>query len=111
MVLLEVDEDQHSHYPVSCETARMMDIVAENTKAGRGDKLKIVQFNPDAFKLDFKPARVPPRDRHACLLEAIRDEPEQQFEIAYVFYDQSSPYPEVCLDPESPRELRNLVRC
>ena len=108
-VLLEVDEEQHSHYPVSCETARVMDIIAEHVKAGRSDKLKIIRFNPDAFKLDFQTAKVLMKDRHIRLLEAIRDEPGQQFEIRYMFYDQSSPFPEVCLDPDFPKELRDLV--
>ena len=81
IVLLEVDEGQHVQYPVTCETARMMDIIAEHVRAGRDDKLKIVRFNPDAFKLDFKPGKVPQKDRQASLLKAIRDEPEQHFEI------------------------------
>jgi hypothetical protein len=31
--IVELDEDQHKAYPVECETARMMDIFAEQVKA------------------------------------------------------------------------------
>ena len=78
-------------------------------KTGREDKIKFVRYNPDAFTLDFKRAKVPLKDRFAQLLEAIRQEPGQQFEVKYLFYDQSSSFPEVCLGPDYPRELRDLV--
>ena len=45
--------------------------------------------------------------RYNTLREAIMQEPEKHFSIKYLYYDQSSPYPEVCLDPTYPRELRD----
>jgi hypothetical protein len=36
-------------------------------------------------------------------------EPSKHFSIKYLYYDSSSPLPEVCLDPAYPRELRELV--
>jgi hypothetical protein len=110
VILVEVDEDQHKHYGVLCDVARMLDIIAEHMKTGRKEKRKLVRYNPDAFMVDFKRAKVLQKDRFAQLLEAIRQEPGQQFEIKYLFYDQSSPFPEVCLGPDYPRELRDLVR-
>ena len=107
--VLEVDEEQHKHYPIECETARMTDIFGEHVKAGRFDKICIIRFNPDAFKASGKPAKVPLKARYDSLREAIMKEPAKQFSIQYLFYDQSSPYPEVCLDPAYPRELRALV--
>ena len=47
--ILEVDEFQHDHYPVACDTARMMDILAEHVKSGRLDKCRFIRYNPDAF--------------------------------------------------------------
>ena len=93
--IIEVDEDQHSHYPL--------------VKAGRLDKIKLIRFNPDAVRENGRLANVPTKDRHAKLLEAILQPPTKHFSITYLFYDQSSPYPEVCLHPAHPRELRDLV--
>ena len=107
--ILEVDEQQHKHYPVECETARMTDILGEQVKAGRMDKICIVRFNPDGFNENGKPAKVPLKARYDSLRGSIFREPAKQFTIRYLFYDQSSPYPEVCLDPAYPRELRELV--
>ena len=87
----------------------MSDIFGEHVKAGRFDKIRIIRFNPDAFKENGKPAKVTPKARYDSLREAIMKEPAKQFSIHYLFYDQSSPYPEVCLDPAYQRELRALV--
>ena len=48
-VIVEVDEFQHSHYPIHCESARMIDIFAEQLKQGRLGKVHIIRFNPDAY--------------------------------------------------------------
>ena len=109
VAIVEVDEHQHVHYPVICETARMMDVLTEQVKVGRMDKTKFIRYNPDAFKYNFKPSRVQTTERHARLMKAIQEEPRHQFEICYMFYDQCSPLPEICLDPEYSRELRKLV--
>ena len=47
--------------------------------------------------------------RYEVLCETIVQESKKDFSIKYLYYDQSSPYPEVCLDPAYPRELRDLV--
>jgi hypothetical protein len=107
--ILEVDEDQHRHYPIECEVARMTDIFAEQVKAGRLDNVKVVRFNPDAFRESGKLTRVPMKERHERLLQAIMTPPANHFSITYLYYDQSSPYPDVCLDPAYPRELRGIV--
>jgi hypothetical protein len=43
------------------------------------------------------------------LRKTILEEPQTHFAVKYLFYDRSSPYPDVCLDPAYPRELRDLV--
>ena len=109
VVVWEVDEDQHSHYAVQCEVARMMDIFGEQVKAGRLDKIRLLRYNPDSFRMNGELAKVTHKERHDRLRAAILEEPARHFSITYMFYDQSSPYPDVCLDPAFPRELRELV--
>jgi hypothetical protein len=107
--ILELDEDQHRHYPVECETARMMDIFAQQVKAGRLDKIRIIRLNPDGYAENGKAKKTPLKERYDTLRETILQEPEKPFSIKYLFYDQSSPFPEVCLDKAYPKELRDLV--
>jgi hypothetical protein len=107
--VVELDEDQHKHYPLGCETARMTDLFAEHVKAGRVDKLRLIRLNPDAYTEAGRRACTPLKERYDALREVIMREPAQRFSIRYLYYDQSSPYPEVCLDPAYPRELRDLV--
>ena len=108
--VLEVDEFQHEHYPVACETARMTDILAEQIKAGRLDKIRFLRYNPDAFFENTLPRKVAPKDRLEKLRQTLTTEPDTHFSIAYLFYDQSAPLPDVCLDPAYPRELREIAR-
>ena len=87
----------------------MMDIFAEQVKVGRLDKIKFIRLNPDSCTENGQPAKTPLKQRYNVLRETILQEPAKHFSIKYLYYDQSSPYPEVCLDPAYPRELRDLV--
>jgi hypothetical protein len=107
--VLEVDEFQHNHYPVACETARMLDIYAEQVKAGRLDKIRFVRYNPDAFFENTQARRVAPKDRLERLRQTLATEPDKHFSIVYLFYNQDSPLPSVCFDPAYPRELREIA--
>ena len=108
--ILEIDEFQHDHYPVACETARMLDIFAEQVKAGRLDKIRFLRFNPDAFFENAQACRVAPKDRLEKLRQTLVTEPDTHFSIVYLFYNRSSPLTDVCLDPAYPRELREIAR-
>jgi hypothetical protein len=109
VIIIECDEFAHGHYPVACETARMVDIFAEQVKQGRLDKVRFIRFNPDTFKENGVKVKKPLKRRYEELRQAILKEPEKHFSIKYLFYDQTGPLPDVCLDPEYPRELRDLV--
>ena len=109
VVLLEVDEDQHKHYGVICDAARMMDLLAEQVKAGRQDKFKLIRFNPDGYTLGGKAQKTPQKERRATLLQELAREPASQFEIRYLYYDQATQLPDVCSDSDYPAELRELV--
>ena len=86
-----------------------MDIFAEQVKAGRLDKVRLIRFNPDQYSESGSKKRTPLKDRYSALRGEIMKEPSTHFAIKYMYYDQSSPYPEVCLDPAYPRELRDIV--
>jgi hypothetical protein len=107
--ILEVDENQHEHYAATCETARMLDIFAEQVKAGRLDKIRFLRYNPDAFFDNTQACRVAPKDRLERLRQTLATEPDKHFSVVYLFYNQNSPLPSVCFDPAYPRELREIA--
>jgi hypothetical protein len=109
VVLLELDEEQHKHYPIICEVARMIDIIGQQILSGREDKFKIIRFNPDAFKMACKTTKVQQQERRARLLECMTEAPQRQFEIQYMFYDQCGRFPDICNSPEYPDSLKELV--
>ena len=52
-LLLEVDEDQHSHQPASCDPRRDFDMCA-SLALGSGHKVDVLRYNPDSFRTDGK---------------------------------------------------------
>ena len=108
--VLECDEEQHSHYPIGCDAARMLNIFAEVMKRGdRAGKIRFIRFNPDAYKLDGQKQKTLHRERQAVLLRVLNTPPEQQFSAVYLFYDRAGPLPDVCLDSEYPSTLRAIA--
>ena len=84
-IILECDEDQHRSYDVSCDVRRDFDIAA-SVALGSQHKLKIVHYNPDAYRVDGKTKPTPQKDRLKKLLEVLQEEP-QTFERVFLFYD------------------------
>ncbi|CAE7938901.1 unnamed protein product, partial [Symbiodinium sp. KB8] len=66
-IILEVDENQHSHQDPSCDVRRDFDMVA-SVALGSQHKLAIVRYSPDAFK----------------------EEPEKAFQRLFLFYDRAA---------------------
>ena len=109
-VLLEIDEHQHSHYEVSCEAARMLNIFGEQMKQGIAGKFHIIRFNPDAYSDGGVKKKTLLKNRMATLLATIDKEPVRQYSVTYLFYTRTdSPLPDTCLDPEYPGSLRAIV--
>ena len=109
-VLVEVDEHQHEHYPVSCEAARMLNIFGEQMKQGRAGKIHVIRFNPDEYSEGVVEQKTLLKHRLATLLETIEREPERQYSVTYLYYTRTdSPLPDTCLDPEYPGSLRAIV--
>ena len=111
-ILLEVDEHQHSHYAVTCEAARMLNVFGQQMKQGRAGKFHFIRFNPDAYSEDGVVQKTLLKDRLTAMLHSIEQEPEKQYSVTYLFYTRTGcPLPDVCLDPEFPGSLRAIVNC
>ena len=108
--IVEVDEDQHKHEPVSCETRRMMDVLQQAIQQDTARKIHFIRFNPDAFSEGGEPQKVTQAERRERLRQLIDHEPKKMFEVSYLFYDRSNcPLPDVCFDPDYPNYLRACV--
>jgi hypothetical protein len=89
-IVLEVDEEQHSHYTPSCDVRRDFDIAA-SIALGSAQKLVIIRYNPDAYNVAGRTLRTTAKERHQKLLSIIQgmNEPEG-FQRVFLFYDRDS---------------------
>ncbi len=94
IVVVEVDEDAHRHYCPPNEMARVNDIHAAFVKGGNLNNRHVhfVRFNPDAFKIGGKQARVSLRTRHATLVKVVRaalapSSDERMWSLRHMYYD------------------------
>jgi hypothetical protein len=87
MVIVEVDEDQHSSYEQDCEEARMIAI----WQSFGGTPCVFIRYNPDNYKI--KNADVIPvefREKHIFLPELrkrMKKSPADTLSVIRVFYD------------------------
>ena len=94
-LLLEVDEDQHSHQPASCDPRRDFDMCA-SLALGSGHKVVVLRYNPDSFRIDGKNATVATKERQRRLVELIRawlledPAPGKQLARYFAYYDGRS---------------------
>ena len=101
-LLLEVDEDQHSGRPASCDPRRDFDMCA-SLALGSGHKVAVLRFNPDNFRMDGKNKKIATKDRHRRLVEVVRawltedPAPDKQLARFFMYYDcrSDSPLPVV----------------
>jgi hypothetical protein len=112
-LVLEVDEDQHSHYSSGCDVRRDFDIAA-SIALGSAQKLAIIHYNPDAYKVAGKTLRTTSKERHQKLMSLIQgmEEPEG-LERLFLFYDKESSdatLPSVAKE-WSDTTLREVSRC
>ena len=85
-VIIEVDELQHKSYDPSCDVRRDFDVAAAVT-LGSAHKLRILHFNPDAFRVDGKTRTTGKKDRIAKLLEALEEGEPAGFDRVFLFYN------------------------
>lgn len=90
VVILSVDEFQHSQHEVLCEVARMSQVVESVRSAGDGRAILWIRFNPDFFHVNGRKCYVHPDDRGRRLVDCIRDTPAPPggaVRIVYLYYD------------------------
>jgi hypothetical protein len=89
IVILEVDENQHTTYPQECEKIRMFNI----TQSFGGVPVFWIRYNPDDFKTSGakKKSKIVQnkREQHLinCLKWSFQREMQNLGEVLYLFYD------------------------
>lgn len=88
MVILEVDEYQHSKYIKECENVRMYNI----TQSLGGIPVIWIRYNPDIYMVGNNKINTPDRYRHATLIEYltkfVKDKPKNLAEVIYLYYNE-----------------------
>lgn len=118
VLLLEVDEEQHHWYNLSCELGRMADVRASLLKAGVTKPIYWIRYNPNGkYFVDFEEIKIS-REKRELALKAKLEElcspdfvPENEVSIHYMFYDLMSEEmgPEITHDEAFPHVMREVV--
>ena len=92
-VILELDQQQHRFYSPSCDPRRDVDIMT-SIALGSGGKLVILRINLDSYKVGGVPQHTSRQERYQKLLQVLQDldeEPEQQNQRLFMYYDRDAP--------------------
>lgn len=84
--ILEVDENQHKAYDVSCDPRRDFDIMSSAALAGH-QKIVILHYNPDSWMIGNIRCTMQPKLRHKRLVEVLRGEPPSSARL-FLYYDR-----------------------
>ena len=96
-ICLEVDENQHASYDPSCDVRRDFDIAAALWLAAPEQRVAVVRFNPDAYRIGASHGGATREQRHAGLVGFLQElAPEQPFSRHFLYYDADT------LDAEVP---------
>jgi len=116
--ILEVDEDQHCGYPVSCEIRRMMEVQASlmmGLQQQTAKPIVWIRYNPDGFRINDARVKVQDKERTASLLKILQNyQPKSQFEIIYMYYSAYSDSdnhlrPVIFDDPDYDKQVQSMV--
>lgn len=118
VLILEVDEDQHTWYNISCEFSRMSDVRTSLLTAGYEVPIYWIRYNPNG-KYHIGSEQVKTfRPKRELALKAKLEElcspdfvPENQVNIHYMYYDLISKEigPEIMTDTDFPEALTECV--
>jgi len=113
IVYLEVDEDQHIMYDVSCELKRMVDVQSAHAIEGNTLPITWIRYNPDAFKIDGIPTRISSKSRQNALFTVLNeiqsDSDLPSCRVIYMFYDTLDGKPAIFDDPEYSESFKQFV--
>jgi hypothetical protein len=111
-VIIEVDEQQHSHISQSCETTRMNNVVTSWLLEGSDTPVVWIRYNPHAFKVDGVTTRTLQESRQKSLIELLNSlefDNQPQVRVYYMFYDTQNGKPCVLDDPEYHESVKSWV--
>jgi len=89
LVIVEIDENQHSQYEQSCEISRML-----NIHQAEGLKCIFLRYNPDIFRCKGKAVKVHNNTRLKTLLKEIKKNmikiPEDEISVYRLYYNNNN---------------------
>lgn len=106
VVFLEVDEDQHKGYGVSCDVKRMACVLEALSLGGNTLPVVFLRYNPHAFTVDERRVKKLKTVREAALIALLRDPTSAVFTdtrpvvVQYMYYDTREGVAAVTSDPE-----------
>lgn len=103
LVFLEVDENQHDGYGVSCDVQRMAKTVESLRISGNTLRIAFIRYNPHDFKVDGNTRKRSLQYRHEKLISLLREfetEPVgvEDLRTFYLFYDTDEDKPAIFSD-------------
>lgn len=118
ILILEVDENAHSWYNLSCEFSRMTDVQASLALAGYTAPIYWLRYNPNGkyhiggeqVKM-HRPKREAALKKHLAKLCSPDFEPKHQMNLHYMFYDlgSSEAGPAIMSDIDFPAVVKPYV--
>jgi uncharacterized Zn-finger protein len=115
VIFLEIDEDQHSGYDISCDTKRMALVHECCMLEGNTLPILFIRYNPHVFKIDGKLIKIKRAQREKVLLNYIQNLQDINSEtpglcIQYMFYNLDKDHKLTIWDDDDyPNTLKNLV--
>jgi len=113
-LVLEVDEHQHTLYPMRYDPERIERIVAVRHKLGQTQPLVVVRYNPDAYRVDGMRRGLLRRDRHRILVDTLHHlrhvDVSDLIYVYYLFYSTENGELTVHKDPDFPKEFLSVCR-
>lgn len=109
-VFLEIDENQHEDYEVSCETRRMMDVYRSLIIDGNSFPILFIRYNPNAYQIEGKKSKLTKVSKEAQLIKTLKNvDLEKSFGIMYMFYNTEEEIPCVFNHPDYNRVLHSCL--
>ena len=109
VVVVECDEQGHSHEPVLCEVTRMLDVATQHRM--KSDlPLHFIRFNPDGFTVDGWAPKPKMAERYKELLLAIEEPVTAPLTITYICYSSTAGVADVTTSEDFPPELREVCK-
>lgn len=114
IIFLEIDENQHVSYQVSCELKRMTDVHSACLIEGNTLPIHFVRYNPHKYSIGDRGAKISRKARESLLVNMINNllnsEPLLTLSLHYLFYNLT-PTGELMIthDPEFSESAQKLV--